>query len=81
MQGFINKTKRPIVNCSEIMKLFSYYFAKSKIAQKQAKINLEIILQKTMGGIKFLCYIWCQKTKKQLRVLTNGNQLKIEAVR
>ena len=37
MQGFTNKTKRPIVNHSEIMKLFSYYFAKSKIAQKQAK--------------------------------------------
>ena len=54
MQGFINKTKRPIVNRSEIMKLFSYYFAKSKIAQKQAKINFEIILQKYYGWYTFV---------------------------
>ena len=34
----IKKTKTPTVNLSEIRKVSSYYFAKTKIAQNRAKI-------------------------------------------
>ena len=43
------------LNISEIMKVSSYYFAKSKIAQKWAKITFFKNRQKkTISDIKFL---------------------------
>ena len=44
-----NKTKRPIVNHSEIMKVSTYYFAKLKISQKWAKIFFVKNHQKNYG--------------------------------
>ena len=40
------KTKIHAVNLSEIIKVSSYYFAKSKIAQKRAKIYFFLNRQK-----------------------------------
>ena len=49
------KTKIHAVNLSEIIKVSSYYFAKSKIAQKRAKIYFFKNRQKkTMSDINFL---------------------------
>ena len=49
------KAKRLSVNHSEIMKVSSYNFAKSKIAQKQAKIYIFNSAKKIpMSIIKFL---------------------------
>ena len=50
----LKKTKRPIVIFKELMKVFSYFFAQSKIAQNRAKINFLEFANKTMGRIKFL---------------------------
>ena len=49
------KTKLHAVNLSEIIKVSSYYFAKSKIAQKRAKIFfLKNRQKKSIRAIKFL---------------------------
>ena len=49
------KTKIHAVNLSEIIKVSSYYFAKSKIAQKRAKIYFfKNSPKKTLRGMKFL---------------------------
>ena len=52
IKSLLNKTKRTTVNLLENIKVSSYHFAESKIAQKRAKIIFKKIhKKKSMAGM------------------------------
>ena len=67
------KTKIHAVNLSEIIKVSSYYFAKSKIAQKRAKIFfLKKFQKKTLSGITFLITYFVLEDQKLVVCHSSG---------
>ena len=67
------KTKIHAVNLSEIIKVSSYYFAKSKIAQKRAKIFFfKNSPKKSLSGITFLITYFVSEDQKLVVCHSSG---------